>query len=71
MNPIKFTGSRNIALGVDTKVVPSGLCSNSNIIPLEEKLRDPLNPINRCIFCRDGIHCYFAGECKNKKTMKV
>lgn len=58
------------AEGAGTKAIPTGICINPDIIPLEEKLRDPDNPINRCIYY-DGVHCYFGGECENKKSMKV
>lgn len=68
---ILVTGGCNYALGVDAKIIPSGICTNSDIIPLEDKMNDSLNPINRCVFCKDGVHCYFAGECENRESMKV
>ena len=67
---IIFTGGRSVALGKDAKLVPAGICTNSDILPEEEKRNDPFNPINRCIFCGDGNHCYFAGECENRKPLE-
>jgi len=66
----KVEGQRNIATGVEAKISPTGICTNSDIIPVEEKIKDPLNPINRCIFCSESSLCYFDGECENKKQLE-
>lgn len=70
VNRIIATGGRCMALGIDAKLKPSGICTNSDIIPEDMKKEDPFNPIDRCIFCRDGINCYFAGECGNRKSLE-
>lgn len=67
---IVVTGHKNVVLGEDTKFIATGICLNSDIIPLEEKIKDPNNPINKCIFCRNNNKCYFSGECNNKKPFE-
>ena len=59
-------GGRSFAWGVSDKPSATGICKDPNVIPKEELEKDPTNPINRCIFCRDGKHCYFDGACERK-----
>ncbi len=60
-------GRNNIAWGASDKLSVTGICKDPNVIPKEELEKDPTNPINRCIFCRDEKHCYFDGECERKE----
>lgn len=64
------SGSRSIALGIDTKVVANGKCNHPNKRNVNEKyLKDGL-PIPKfawthCVFCRND-DCIFGGECEHR-----
>jgi hypothetical protein len=67
---ILCSGARNVALGVDAKLVPAGLCGHPNKRPINPARLDGL-PISErdwthCIFYRDLKYCYFAGNCKHR-----
>lgn len=64
---VKAYGSRNIALGANTKFAALGSCKDCKSMP-------GINPINRCIFSRfyevdKTLYCLcaFGGECENRE----
>lgn len=64
------SGMRNVALGVDTRVVASGKCNHPNKISvIKEYLKDglpmPAFAWTHCVFCRND-DCIFNGECEHK-----
>lgn len=67
---IIVTGSRCVALGVDSVVVPAGLCNHPAKRLVNQDHIDGL-PISEqdwthCIFCDKLNNCYYAGECEYK-----
>lgn len=71
MEKILVTGNISHAEGIGSKAVPTGKCKN----PVSEELKkeiekDPKNPIKKCVFHKGTDDCYFAGECKNKKSLE-
>lgn len=57
----------SIAYGVNTKIKSAGKCSNPDILTQEEKDRDPINPIDKCVFCKED-NCYYDGDCNRRVT---
>jgi hypothetical protein len=62
-------GSRNIIVGVDAKVTPTGRCKRGDVTKAtKEFVTGPFSAKptdNICIFNRHG-NCYFSGICKDK-----
>ena len=62
------TGYGGYALGINTKMIASGICTGSFKLPYDA-LSDLLgNPIKSCIFCTGG-KCYYSGDCERRKPL--
>ena len=55
-------GHKCLALGVDEKIVPSGVCTDDVLVD-EKKLI-----VGKCVFCKGG-YCCFTGECERRKEL--
>lgn len=73
---IEARGGRCYAIGIDAKVIASGVCNHPNKRTVDERaikdsieLRRPIpeHKWTHCIFmCRNG-ECIFAGECEHRR----
>lgn len=69
VNCIEDICSRNVIIGVNAKVTPTGRCKRGDVTKAtKEFVTGPLSAKptdNICIFNRHG-DCYFSGICKDK-----
>ena len=68
---IKVTGNISVALGIDTKIIPTGKCNHPNRRFIPEDIKNDGLPIPEhlwphCVFYRKNGDCIFDGNCNHK-----